>query len=566
MSDMLRFCPVCGMPTAEALCPSDKVATFTLAKSSGEAPRFGTGDVVAGKYRITKKLGQGGFGAVYEADHTGGLGRVAVKMLTLVDQDADDVRRFYREAQVTAQLRHANTVRVFDVGQVEGGSLFIAMELLNGRSLEDALKDGLAKGQVFSQAEAIAMASDVLKSLSEAHGNGLVHRDLKPANLMMTEVDGEQVVKVLDFGIAHVQDSSLTGTGRALGTPAYMSPEQCSGVALDARSDLYALGVILFRCVAGKPPFSDPNPLALMFAHAAQPPPDLFSMARTAVGEPFVACVMRALAKNPAERFASAKEMRLALLEAGKAPLVEMPLHAAETGDYGVRHVPTPADLGDRVRRATGLSPRLVVTSTLEQLPADATGGLTLDARPLTLPATPPAVPVVGAALPALTAAATADSAVPTPVVAAAGAPKWPLVVGAALAVAAAIVVAVTLGKGNAPAPARPTEVAAAPESAPTPRIASPIAAPPPAPVVAIALPSASTPAAVAAQPAPAAPALAPAVAAVAPEPAAAKLPNPKPVPASVDESAVKKAKPKSDKAKAAGGKPGKIDSSLPDD
>ena len=206
MSDANRFCPVCGLSTEAPFCPTDHIATFTLQSAGSEAARFAVGDVVAGKYRVTRKLGQGGFGAVYEADHTGGLGKVALKMLALADQTIDDVRRFYREAQVTAQLRHANTVRVFDVGQAEGGALYIAMELLGGRSLEEALRDANAKGHVMSQGDAIGMAADVLKSLSEAHGNGLVHRDLKPANLMVTEVDGDRVVKVLDFGIAHVHE------------------------------------------------------------------------------------------------------------------------------------------------------------------------------------------------------------------------------------------------------------------------------------------------------------------------------------------------------------------------
>lgn len=314
-----RFCPVCGVATAEHFCPAHRVATFVL-RRGGDTVALSAGDLVAGKFRVTRRLGQGAFGAVYEADHAAGLGKVALKVLTLADQTIEDVRRFYREAQVTAQLRHANTVRVFDVGQVESGALYIAMERLNGRALEDVLRDTTAKGRVLTQADATAIAIDVLGSLSEAHSKGLVHRDLKPANLMMTDVDGERVTKVLDFGIAWVQDSSLTDAGRVLGTPAYMSPEQCSSQPLDARSDLYALGVILFRCVAGRTPFVDANPLTVMYSHASHVPPDLASVARTEVSQAFVACVMRALAKLPDHRFASAKEMRLALEQAGKAP------------------------------------------------------------------------------------------------------------------------------------------------------------------------------------------------------------------------------------------------------
>jgi len=511
---------------------------------------------------------------VYEADHTGGLGRVALKMLALSDQDTDDVRRFYREAQVTAQLRHANTVRVFDVGQVEGGALFIAMELLTGRSLEDELRAVNADKRVLTQAQTIAIACDVLKSLSEAHGKGLVHRDLEPANLMLTEVDGDQVVKVLDFGIAHVQDSSLTGTGRALGTPMYMSPEQCSGGVLDARSDLYALGVIVYRCVAGKAPFSDPNPLTLMFAHASQPPPDLFATARTPVSEPFVACVMRSLAKDPAERFANARDMRQALEEAGKAPVAEMPAHAAETGDYAARKPLTPAELAASVRRATGISPRLVVTSDLGQLPADATGGLTLDARPVTAMPTL-AVPQLAAAAVQLEQPRTEPA--PPGQLRQGPAPKWPmaLVVGGVIALVAALAVVFGGGRGADPrtdnaspaAPAvleptaPPTAVPAAAPPAPTavaPAIGD--AAAPAAPDVAPAQPSAAT-----AEPEPpgvaANPPAQPDVSAPPPVPAAPAAAAAAPKPRAAEKS---KSGPKADKPKAP--KPGKIDSSLPED
>lgn len=342
MTVVPRFCPNCGAHTAEDYCAADGVATFELKTGDPEAAKLDPGALVAGKYRILRQLGRGGFGAVYEVEHTGGLGRMALKLLSLEQQDEDDIRRFYREAQVTAQLRHANTVRVFDVGQVHGGALFLAMELLRGKSLEEELKERGKVDRVMGQTEAIDMACDVLRSLSEAHSSGLVHRDLKPANLMRTEVDGELMTKVLDFGIAHVQDSSLTGTGRALGTPMYMSPEQCTGGPIDARSDLYSLGVILYRCVTGKVPFGDPNPLTIMFAHISQPPPDLYASARTPVNDAFAVALNRALAKAPDERFATAREMRAALETAKSAPLIDLPDMSGDTGDYLPRRAETP--------------------------------------------------------------------------------------------------------------------------------------------------------------------------------------------------------------------------------
>ncbi len=571
MTENIRFCPVCGASTDGAFCPTDAVATFRLGALGADAARFAIGDVIAGKYRVTRKLGQGGFGAVYEADHTGGLGKVALKMLALADQSPDDVRRFYREAQVTAQLRHANTVRVFDVGQAESGALFIAMELLQGYSLEDVLKDAAAKGQVLGQNDAVGIACDVLKSLSEAHGKGLVHRDLKPANLMVTEVDGDRVVKVLDFGIAHVQDSSLTGTGRALGTPAYMSPEQCSGQALDARSDLYALGVILYRCVVGKPPFSDPNPLTVMFAHAAQQPPDLFANARTQVSEPFVAAVMRSLAKEPAARFTNARDMRVALEEAARAPLAAMPVHAAETGDYSVRKPLTPAELAAFSRRMTGTAPAVVVRADSGASPIELTAGLaTMDARALTgtglatpsAPQTPvpPQAPVstpqaLGTPTPALPTVA----AVSVPAATAAPS-KLPWMVAAAAVIAVLVGVAVVAGggakdpatePGSATPPATFAGAATAPEAAtapnaeaPAPAAAAPapppvVAAPaPPTPTVPVPVPEATPPQATSA----------PAPKAAAPAPAAKAAPAP--------------AKPAKAKTTA---KPPKVDSSLPE-
>lgn len=417
-----RFCPLCGAETAAAFCPADQVATFTL-QAQSDAAVFAPGDLIAGKYRVLRKLGQGGFGAVYEADHTGGLGKVALKMLALADQSIEDVRRFYREAQVTAQLRHANTVRVFDVGQAEGGALFIAMELLTGKSLEETIKTAAQQGRVVDHEMAIAIAIDVLKSLSEAHGKGLVHRDLKPANLMLTDVDGDLVVKVLDFGIAHVQDSSLTGTGRALGTPAYMSPEQCTAGNVDARSDLYALGVILFRCVCGRAPFVDPNPLTVMFAHASQEPPELLTYTKTPVSEAFAMAVMRALSKSPELRFASAKEMRLALEFARSAPLLQPIDGAVETADFNARQPLTPGNLIAVERRpSTTTAPKLVVTAGYGELAtgaaaaSDQTSGLTADGRSVSQVFKKPSFSVSAPNIPVAELAPAAAAASPVPV------------------------------------------------------------------------------------------------------------------------------------------------------
>lgn len=311
-----RYCPRCGEETDEPYCPKDGTATVLPDVRGVGGGDFDAGAVIEGRYRINETIGRGGFGAVYSAVHTGTNQDVALKVMLgdAADVDKSAVRRFYKEAQVTARLQHPNTVRVFDVGQTQGGALYIAMELLRGPTLEDLLRDLGSQGTGMTERRALDIAIPVLRSLAEAHALELVHRDLKPANIMLSEViDDDPVVKVLDFGIARTADSSLTGQGTALGTPVYMSPEQCLGRVVDGRSDLYSLGVILFRCLAGRVPFDDRNPLTIMYKHAHEVPPDLKLIAKSKVSDGLSICVMRALAKKPEDRFDSAKDMRAAL-------------------------------------------------------------------------------------------------------------------------------------------------------------------------------------------------------------------------------------------------------------
>jgi len=271
------------------------------------------GDMVAGRYRVTGVLGRGGFGAVYSGEHLGTQQPVAIKMLTSHEQDGDAAQRFYREARITAKLSHPNTVRVFDVGQEEGGPLYLVMELLNGMSIEQLLVKLTELRRPMTEAEALAFADPVLRSLAEAHAAGLVHRDLKPANVMLHCVNGAAMVKVLDFGCSHTQDSQLTSEGLVIGTPGYMSPEQCRGEAVDARSDLYALAVILYRAVTGRLPFEDSSPLTLMYRHANDVVPDPREVSMQEISPAFAKLLMQGLAKAPQDRFADATAMRKAL-------------------------------------------------------------------------------------------------------------------------------------------------------------------------------------------------------------------------------------------------------------
>ena len=312
-----RHCPICGQTTSAALCPTDGAETLVVGGFTKNALSFQPGEVVGGtRYLITGTLGKGGFGAVYAAEHTGTRQAIALKMLTVDPTTAEDdvVRRFFREAQITARLQSRHTVQVFDVGQAENGPLFLGMEHLRGPTLEKILRKRRKAGQPMAEAQAIDVAIPILKSLGEAHKLGLVHRDLKPANVMLADMGEEEpVVKVLDFGIARTEDSSLTGAGKALGTPAYMSPEQCGGKPLDGRSDIYSLGVIVYRCVVGKAPFENANTLSLMFMHAKEPVPDPRKETDNPLSDEFLAWLLKTLSKDREERFADAREARLAL-------------------------------------------------------------------------------------------------------------------------------------------------------------------------------------------------------------------------------------------------------------
>ncbi len=309
-----RVCPVCGEYTPERRCPTHDVPTVNLSRGARTATSYSAGDVVSERYRITGSLGRGGFGEVYAAEHVSTGQAVALKMLALKTETAEPpvVQRFFREARITAQLTDPHTVRVFDTGQADDGPLYIAMELLRGPTLEEVLRRLDARGETMSAEQTVDLAGQVLKSLAEAHGMGLVHRDLKPANVILAEVGAEETVaKVLDFGIARTQDSNLTATGRTMGTPHYMSPEQFQGGGIDGRSDLYSLAVLLYRCLSGRLPFQANTPYGLMHGHLYEIPQDVGELAD--VPEALAACVMCALAKDPNARFDTAKAMRSAL-------------------------------------------------------------------------------------------------------------------------------------------------------------------------------------------------------------------------------------------------------------
>jgi serine/threonine-protein kinase len=267
---------------------------------------------VCGKYRLVEKIGEGGMGVVYRAEHTVLGSPAAVKvLLPQWTQDAVVVDRFFHEARAASAIRHVGIVEVFDYGRAEGDQAWIAMELLRGETLTQFFERNGRKLDVWVAQQ---LAVQVLAALDAAHVVGVVHRDLKPDNLFLVRdpsAPGSIRVKVLDFGIAKLGtdrfgEKQKTQGGTILGTPAYMAPEQCKGISeVDARADLYALGCIMFELLTGRPPFISQGGGELMAMHIYEQPPRLASLQPYLPSE-LDALVAKMLVKNVAERVPSA--------------------------------------------------------------------------------------------------------------------------------------------------------------------------------------------------------------------------------------------------------------------
>ena len=254
-----------------------------------------------GRYRIVRKLGMGGMANVYLAEDEVLGRRVAIKILN--DRHAGDdqfVERFRREAKNAASLSHPNIVSIYDRGEAEG-TYYIAMEYLDGRSLKELI---VARGPAPIHL-AVDYARQILAALRFAHRHGIVHRDIKPHNVL---VDGEGRLKVTDFGIARAGASQMTEAGSIIGTAQYLSPEQAKGASVDQTSDLYSVGVVLYELLTGVVPFSGDTPVEIAMKHLStvpEPP----SAKRADIPRDLDMVVMRALAKDPSERYQSAEEM-----------------------------------------------------------------------------------------------------------------------------------------------------------------------------------------------------------------------------------------------------------------
>jgi serine/threonine protein kinase/ketosteroid isomerase-like protein len=267
----MKLCPICHRcyDDADTTCLNDQTALV--------ASRPG-GRMIADKYRLDRLLGRGGMGAVYAGTHVE-LDRPCAIKLLLSDftSDADALERFRREARAAARLNHPNVADTYDYGVLTDGGAYIVMELVEGQTLREYMD---AAGDI-PIAEAAEIGRQVANGVDAAHRSGIVHRDLKPSNIILTRDHQEQLqAKVVDFGVAKLKEYSTTGggltaSGSLIGTPRYMSPEQCSGHTTDGRSDIYSMGVILFEMLAGQPPFDAPSATAIAVKHIQQPPPFL---------------------------------------------------------------------------------------------------------------------------------------------------------------------------------------------------------------------------------------------------------------------------------------------------
>lgn len=269
------------------------------------------GTVIDGKYQLEKCVGRGGMGAVYLGHHIGFNKKVAVKVLlqSLVESNPAAFDRFRREAQATGRIKHPNAVSVTDFGQTDDGTSFLVMEYVDGVSLRRLLD---RSGGKLVLDRFLFLAKQICAGIAAAHKAGVIHRDIKPDNVMIEIIDNQEVARVLDFGIAKLRDSqqqtNLTETGALLGTPNYMSPEQCSGNKIDHRTDIYSLGVMFYQMLSGELPFKASSAPALIVMHVTQPPKPIREIAPD-IPEILERVIMQTLEKNPENRQRSVAEL-----------------------------------------------------------------------------------------------------------------------------------------------------------------------------------------------------------------------------------------------------------------
>jgi serine/threonine-protein kinase len=353
--------------------------------------QFEIGSVLDGRYRIDAVLGTGGMGRVYRAEHTK-IGKVvAIKVLHAdLGRNREAAQRFQREAMASGRLDHPNIVGVSDFGVFDDGACYLVMEVLEGESLGDRL----ARDHRIHWAEAIDILRGVLAGLRHAHDRGVVHRDIKPDNVYLAHKDGEPVIKILDFGIAKLyagtaDDPAATRAGLTVGTPAYLSPEQAVGGEITPASDLYSASIVLYEMLAGRAPFEDKDPLAMLGAHVGRRPPAFAEVAPgVEIPAPLEEIVQRGLMKAATERISTASDY-LAMLDAFSPSLQPGPPRftselVAPSGEWSRRM--TPVGMPTPVPRMTPVGTPTPVPGTVSAaIPLASTTGPVSDAAAMSV-------------------------------------------------------------------------------------------------------------------------------------------------------------------------------------
>jgi tRNA A-37 threonylcarbamoyl transferase component Bud32 len=387
----MPYCPTCnGRFNEGTFCPKDGTALLP----DGEQKQTMIGQVIGGRYRLSKLLGQGGMGEVYLAQHIHITKKVAVKLLhPEIGSNQEAVARFRQEAQSASSIGHDNIVTIDDFGTMPDGRVYLCMEFLQGQAMSDLMQ---APGGL-DLATTIDLMSQVCDGLAVAHDKDIIHRDMKPENVFVTRrSDGSLLAKILDFGIAKVTgnegNENLTKTGTVFGTPHYMSPEQAMGQKVDARADVYSVGVMLFELTTGQVPFKAESFMGILSQHIVKPPPAPSSVnPNRRVPPSLEELILKAMSKEVDRRYANMREIRAALMEVraglglgpGTAPGLAMAASASQPG-------------GDASYAGTMAAPSGSIPGTAGPLAAAA--GSSQAAIPKTMIASARDVPVVAGA------------------------------------------------------------------------------------------------------------------------------------------------------------------------